>query len=254
MSNFQFDLSKRVVLNLAKEAGIEGQMAKVAVCMDFSGSMTTLYNSGYVQKVVERLIPIAMAFDDNQSIDFYRFDNRAEKLTDVNLSNYSGYVQREVMTRQMGYTNYSPALKLILDDFLKDTTNITKRGVQAGSSGFLGMGKKNDTEISTCRMPVYVIFITDGDCGDKAETERFVRDAAGHGMFIQFVGITNRYSERFAFLEKLDDLSGRFLDNVDFFDIPDSMLTTATDQDFYAKLLNEYPGWVKQAKTKGVIA
>ena len=56
----------------------------------------------------------------------------------------------------------------------------------------------------------------------------------------------------FSFLEKLDDLAGRYIDNADFFSVerPDQ----ETDEDLYALMLTEYKDWLAQAKQKNLLS
>jgi hypothetical protein len=221
---------KTTVLNLKKAAGIDGQKAQVVLAMDFSGSMGPLYANGTVQDVVERILPMGLAFDDNGEIDFYLFESHYVKVPEnITLKNLDGYINNKVMGKyQMGGTNYAPVLKAIYKDFNKK------------SGGILGFGGTN----ATLTDPVYIIFITDGENFDHSETEEIVREMSNAGFFIQFVGIGN---ESFRFLSKLDDLKGRKIDNANFFKCPN--ISRTTDDELYSLLMNEFPGWVKQARS-----
>lgn len=97
-------------------------------------------------------------------------------------------------------------------------------------------------------LPTYVIFITDGDNGDHAEAERAVREASAAPIFFQFVGIGR---ESFPFLSKMDTMSGRVIDNANFFSV--SNLGQKSDDELYKLLLTEFPSYVKEARTKGLI-
>ena len=88
------DLNKQKVLDLKKAKGIDGQFAQVVFCVDYSGSMSSLYRSGAVQKVLERLFPVAMAFDDNQSMDFILFQYDYRKCPEVTPANLVDYVNK----------------------------------------------------------------------------------------------------------------------------------------------------------------
>lgn len=48
--------------------------ARIAVILDISGSMSRLIESGAVQTTLERLLPIAMQFDDNREMEFWTFN------------------------------------------------------------------------------------------------------------------------------------------------------------------------------------
>ena len=67
-------------------------------------------------------------------------------------------------------------------------------------------------------------------------------------IFIQFVGIGK---ESFSFLERLDELSGRFLDNAGFMHVND--IATVKDNELYDRLLNEFPDWLSKAREKRLI-
>ena len=61
----------KTLISLEKKSGFsfDGHRAKVAVAMDFSGSMSSLYRNGSVQSVLSRLMPLALRFDDNGELD-----------------------------------------------------------------------------------------------------------------------------------------------------------------------------------------
>lgn len=230
----KFDLRKQMVFDLVKGTPLENQKAQVVLCMDFSGSMSSLYQNGYVQDVLERIVPVAMQFDDDQKFQLYLFHDEAIKVPlEVGVDNVAGLVNREILNKyDMGGTEYAPPIRMI------------KQHYCTASKGFLGFGKKSDK----LRNPVYVIFITDGENSDKAEAIKALQDISHHGVFFQFIGIGDA---SFTFLRKLDDLPGRFLDNANFLHIHD--LGDITDEQLYSKLLVEFPGWVPQARARGLI-
>lgn len=232
------DLRKEKVLSLSKKAGLEGQRAQVVLVLDFSGSMGHLYGSGAIQELVERILPVGMAFDDNQEVDFYLFHQGVIELPEtLKVSNIPGYINSKIIGKyDMGTTNYAPVIKKVTKKFSK---SITK-------GGFLGIGGK--TEYVQQDLPAYVIFITDGNCDDRGETEEAIREASKTGIFFQFIGIG---SAGFPFLEKLDNLSGRNIDNANFFTVKD--LKQKTDDELYQLLLTEFPSYVKEARNKGLI-
>ncbi len=49
----------------------------------------------------------------------------------------------------------------------------------------------------------------------------------------------------------MDDLRGRVVDNADFFALDD--IDSVTDAELYDRLLNEFPGWLKQVRAKGIL-
>lgn len=66
----KISLRKDKVISLAKERDLSGVKSRVALALDFSGSMSSLFEDGTVQSIIERLIPLALNFDDNGELDF----------------------------------------------------------------------------------------------------------------------------------------------------------------------------------------
>lgn len=222
-------LQKNIILDLKKKKNIDSK-AQIVVAMDYSWSMMHLYRWGFVQRLLDRLFPVALGFDDNESLDFYLFDDGVYSLPPVTRDNYASYIEKNV-EGDMGGTNYAPVLRAIADDKLK-------------TGWFLGFGRKDIVPVD----PVYVIFITDGDNSDHGETNRVIRELSNKGIFVQFVGI-GRAS--FDYLRKLDDLKDRLIDNCNFFAADD--IEKMSDNDLYEKLLNEFPGWIPQARSHKLI-
>jgi hypothetical protein len=233
----RIDIRKKIVLDLKKSKGLENQKAQVILALDFSGSMDHLYRTGKVQELVERMLPLGLAFDDNGEVDFYLFESGVKKLPEnITLANVNGYINNKVMGKySMGGTNYAPVINAIVKDF-----------ANAQSGGFLSFGKGKT--YPTLDNPVYVIFVTDGENSDKREAEEAIIEASKSGIFFQFVGIGNA---GFYFLDKLDNLSGRNIDNANFFKVPD--LSTKSDDDLYSLLLNEFPSFINEARNKRLI-
>ena len=146
MSKHQENLNT-VLINMSKDNKIDmtKHVARVALAMDYSGSMSNLFRNGSVQETVSRLLPIALRFDDNGELESWLFSNGSERLAAVTKDNYSTYV-RKVMNKanmSMGGTNYAPVLKEMVS-YYKD--------------------------IEPSEVPAFIIFITDGENWDTNET------------------------------------------------------------------------------------
>jgi len=250
MSQELLNLRKQIVLNLAKSNGIENQKAQVVLCIDRSGSMQSLYNNGTVQKIIDRVVPIAMQFDDNQAFEMYVFDDNVIKHpNEVTLSNYSNVVNKEMSHYRWGGTNYAPPIKQILKDYVG--VEVKQQTQDVGFFKKLFGTPKQESVLNTTKTlqtPVYVIFITDGENFDKEEARQAIIESSKYGIFYQFVGIGN---EQFRFLNELDTLSGRFIDNANFFKV--SNPNTITDEELYSLLLAEFPSWIGLAKQNNLI-
>lgn len=221
----QLNLRKEVFAVSLRKNNLSNVKARVAVVLDKSGSMQNLYESGFVQKTIERLLPIALKFDDDGELDVWLFANKSKRVDGINEQDFFGYIDREVLGNRAnnfwGGTDYAPVMKDVLKKYTRE-------------------------EPST--LPTYVIFITDGDNFDKPAAERMIKKASEYNIFWQFVGIGNSH---FDFLKRLDDMDGRFIDNANFFEIKD--LNKVSDLDLYNKLFDEYPDWEKEARKKGLI-
>ena len=137
------DLRKNNILDLCKEKPILlNQKSRVAVVMDYSGSMSRKFRDGTVQAVLERLLPIAMQFDDNGEMEVWLFENGYRRLKNMTLENFYGYVQEEILNKKwhMGGTEYAPVMQDIYRKYIKE---------------------------EPAQIPNYVIFITDGNNSDK---------------------------------------------------------------------------------------
>lgn len=198
-----------------------GLQAKVVLVMDYSLSMSYNFKSGLVQDVLETTLPMALEFDDDGQMEVLLFENGFRRLPNVNIDNIDGYIQREVLDKKyrMGGTNYAPVMEEVLKMYNE--------------------GKKNGENI-----PMYVLFMTDGSNSDQAATKKVLKDAAYSPVFWQYVGIGK---ESFPFLEKLDDLKDRYVDNADFFAVRDPHTIT------YDQLLNEFPEWLEYPRVKDML-
>lgn len=217
------EVSEVVKVNLSKQGLNPNTKARVAFVIDISGSMTTAYKRGYVQEIVEKIFPIAINFDDNAEMDVWIFEDGFKRMPAMNKDNYYGYVQREILDKncKFGGTSYAPVLKDVAKYYLEEHPEPT---------------------------PVYVIFITDGDNFDKSETTSIVKDLSNYPIFLQFVGVGGA---GFDYLEQLDDMGGRYVDNADFFEA--DFDDFSKENNLYQKLLQEYPSWLANDKVKNMI-
>lgn len=236
-------LVKQAKVSLEK-TGLGQHRARVCLCLDISGSMHSLYKQGAVQRFTERILALACHFDDDGEIDVFLFGADVHHPEPMNLGNYRDYIaginQRYPLE---GNTRYGKAMTAIRDFYF---------------------GPKAAPEtIQRAETPVYVMFVTDGGTSDQALTERQLRESSFQPIFWQFMGIGKGRKSKskflaaffdctFPFLEKLDELPGRLLDNAAFFSVerPDEH----TDDALYDLLMEEYPAWVGAAKAKGMFS
>ncbi|CAM4406657.1 VWA domain-containing protein [Paenibacillus alkaliterrae] len=241
------DLSKKATISLTKK-GLTDVRARVGLAVDISGSMVQLFRSGVVQNTCERTLGLAMNFDDNEAADVFLFGIKDYGIGEIQKSNFFDFVDREITKKYKleAGTQYAGVLRRIVDFYFPGAVSEKKSG------GLFGFGGKKELQLDTAKFqkqePVYILFVTDGNCTDDRETEDIIRKASKLGIFFQFVGIGN---ESFNFLRKLDDLQGRFIDNAAFFSVKN--LAQTSDDDLYDKLLHEFPSWINEARDKNLV-
>lgn len=208
LNNVLIDMSKGGKIDMTKH------VARVALAMDYSGSMSNLFANGSIQDVITRLLPIALKFDDNGELESWLFSDNKERLDAVTINNYKNYVKKVMMNARMtmGGTNYAPVLKDIVK-YYKD--------------------------VEPSEIPVFIIFITDGENWDTEQTNRIVKELSNYNMFVQFIGIGN---ENFKYLKSLDDMRGRKYDNTGFTAVKD--MNQMTDEELYTEILRQYKNWL----------
>ncbi|MFD0331233.1 VWA domain-containing protein [Streptacidiphilus monticola] len=258
------DLTKKAAISLEKH-GLSEHTARVALCLDISGSMHTLYRSGKVQALVERVLALGLRFDDNGEVDVFLFGTGGHEAGSVGAGSYQGWTQSMLQRNRLEPgTNYAAAMQLIRRHYF-------------GSDG-------PRHQPFADQQPVYVMFVTDGHTTSEQPTRQQVLSSSYEPLFWQFMGIGKssrsvdapqaqqpaadagkggRFGRRFRaaaanwgdgtfrFLEELDDLPGRFLDNADFFAVQDP--ANLSDEQLYDLMTAEYPNWLKQAHGRGLL-
>ena len=213
-------LVKPLTVELEKR-NLQETVAKVALVMDISGSMHSSYSNGAVQEIVNKILPIAVQFDDDGELDFWYFGSKFERRPSVNMGNYENAVPadwQKIMRKIGGGTNALSVMNDVISEY-----------------------EHSD-------LPAYVIFITDGAISN--DTKDAVIRSSRMPIFWQFVGIGNsgegffgRIFGGYGMLEKLDTLSGRYVDNTNFFALDD--FRNVDNAELYGRLLNEFPNWLK---------
>ena len=204
-----------------KKKNLETLVARVGLVMDISGSMTARFKNGTVQETVNKTLPLAVQFDDDGELDCWYYGTTARRMDSVNLENYTKAVPKEwkqLMLELGGCNNEPVVLRMVLDTY-RDT-----------------------------KLPVYVLFITDGGVSKKSEIQKIITEASKLPIFWQFVGVGG---SGYGILEKLDSMKGRYVDNAGFFALDD--FKKVSNEELYARLLEEFPKWLKAIRDKGMI-
>lgn len=215
------DLAKKASISLEKHR-LQDAVARVCLVLDASGSMSGQYSRGKVQEVIERLLPLAVHFDDDGALDVWAFSRKALELPPATLANYAGFIDSAAggwRNWGMMSTNNEPA---VIEQVIAHN-----RGTA---------------------LPVLVIFISDGGVSQNKQIKQLLTDAAALPIFWQFVGLGGR---NYGILEQLDTMSGRIVDNCGFFALDD--LHSIGEQALYDRLLGEFPLWLAAAKRQGIV-
>lgn len=244
MSNI-FDLQKRekVVQFMLEKRNVKNPpVMRVGAALDVSGSAKGLYLNGTIQRTIDRLVPIAMRFDDNGEMDVWTFHNSAQQVASVTKHEMDGYVQREILEKRgvslWGGTEYAPVMQDMCDFYFGDSNKAKPAG-----GGFLGklFGAKPaatpTTASATAQLPAMALILTDGANSDRSATEALLRRAEKLPVYWQMVGVGN--PREFAFIEQMAD----DLDNVGFVSLASLDIS---DEELYDQLLgDELCEWVK---------
>jgi hypothetical protein len=220
-------LVKKVSVSLEKKRLLTDR-AKVALCLDISGSMSSLYRSGKIDTLVRRVMAMGYRFDDDGEIDVFLFGANVHEWGAIGVDDYRTFVKDMQRRHPLeGGTKYGAAIERIRSFYAR-----------------------NNPE----GLPVYVMFVTDGGTDDKSKTEKELRAASAEPIFWQFmaIGATGIFSgARFEFLEKLDELTGRKVDNANFFQVADP--AAPSDEEMFELMMGEYPDWLKAAQAARIL-
>ncbi|MBA3524394.1 MAG: VWA domain-containing protein [Geodermatophilaceae bacterium] len=243
-------LTKTAAVSLEKR-GLSEHSARVALCLDISGSMHSLYRSGKIQKLAERILALGLRFDDDGQVDVFLFGRKAHEAGSLDISNHATYTDQMIKQFPLeSATYYGLVMQMVRKHYFG--TDELRRSP---------MGQP---------LPVYVMFVTDGSTGDKDRTRDQIIASSFEPLFWQFMAIgkssmavtvggqapkkkKGRFASggEFAFLEELDNLEGRYVDNANFFAVEDP--ATIPDEALYELLMGEYPGWLTLARQGGLL-
>lgn len=228
------DNLKACAVDLKKKSSIDmlNHKARVAVVIDHSGSMIGDFRDGTVQRTLQSLVPLALAFDDNAEMEVWLFwdkkfrDEGFVEAPAMTLENLSDYVNEELATwdksKFWGCTEYHHVIDDVMRHYFEDASNMSDD-------------------------PVFVIFITDGNPSDVKLTKNSIRESSKKNIFIQFIGIGG---SKFDVLESLDDLGGRSIDNTGFMAMRN--LKDLNETELYTEMLGQYVKWLEDKVKLGI--
>ncbi|MCX5285970.1 VWA domain-containing protein [Streptomyces sp. NBC_00198] len=207
-----------------RKGGLEGSRMAVYLVVDRSRSMAGYFQNGAVQHLSDRALALSTQLDDDGQVPLVMFDHRPLSMTLVQLTAYQGVVAAEHARLggkdTMGRTRYATAMQSVIDHYR-----------------FTGAAD-----------PALVVFQTDGIPDDAYDTEQKLREASELPMFWAFVGFG---SKRVGFLDSLDNIRGRAVDNASYFHAGADPLTLS-DTDLFNGITHELPAWRAAAVRHGI--
>lgn len=212
------DLAKTAAVSLEKNQ-LAGEAFAVYLVLDHSGSMTRFYQHGDVQRLAEQALGLAVNLDDDGIVPLIFFGSKAEPPMPIGLISYRGIIGREHPRVPWGTTDYAAAMRAVTEHYW--STSPTD--------------------------PALVIFQTDGEPDSRSAAEAELRATSGMPIFWSFVGFGSRVS----FLEGLDHLDGRQMDNAGFFHAADP--DQVSDADLYTGIVRDLPAWLTDSRAAGIV-
>lgn len=228
-------------------ANLVENSSEVVLCMDVSDQMIDYLDSGKAQVIAERILAFATHMDIDSHIDLFLFAERAFFIGSMDLNNFDGFITDALDKYNLeGHADYMNVINLIRTTYLKHA--------------------ESDGKVKIRETPVYVYFISNGETDDPDAIAKEISAASYEPIFWQFmtmgttkadlqkglIGFLLRpFVDDYSFLELIDDMKDRFIDNVDFFNIydPDQI----SDDEFFKLMMTEFPNWLVEAKEKGMI-
>lgn len=227
--------AEKVGIVLAKRGLAQVPPVRVGTALDVSGSAQHFYTSGVMQETLDRLLAVALKFDDNGELDAWLFhDGVLPQLPTLTEADEGSYVNKVILKQRglWGGTSYAPVLNEAVKFYFGE--NSPKRSV---FGSLFGGGKPT---ASAPKAPAMVLFVTDGSNGDRQQTEEVFRAAEANKtpVYFNMVGIGD--PSYFTFIEEMADKYG----NVGFTNLNDLKMS---DDDLYDKIVNqEFVDWIKK--------
>jgi len=218
--------------------------ARVALVLDISASMNGLYQNGTVQRVTEKALALASRFDDDGQMEVFLFGKSVHTCGVIGIKNIQQAIQTLVRKHPLeSSTRYGLALQTLRLHYFPQVELQTLAAVPSLLGRLMGQKSTPFKPTLPAQTPIFVLFITDGETLDQALAVEEMTRLSQLPMFFKFIGVGQA---SFPFLQRLDDLKGRALDNADFVQFSD--LDTVADPVLYERLIQEYDQYLLRAR------
>lgn len=202
---YKLDLRKKQVGIILEKNNLQDEKAQVSILIDWSGSMYDNVYLKVVQKIVERILPIALSMDKDKTMSTWIFTGGFKRIVDVTEKNYDGFVQDKI---------------------------IKPYDMPRGGTTFLPVLTDTWKEHGDSKIPTFIIMFTDGNNDDEETTERFLKHHENDNVYLHIVGIGK---EKFCFVNRIKFKNVKFtkIENID----------KATDEFLYETFIEGYKKW-----------
>ena len=124
--------------------------------------MHKLYDKGAMAELVQRVLALGLLLDEDSEIEIFLFGAESYHFGSINAANYQTFVADMLARHRLeAGTHYGKVMSLIRQHYKE----------------------------MVMRLPVYVMFVTDGDTSDRKQSEQQITEASREGIFWQFMGI-----------------------------------------------------------------
>ncbi|KVW39254.1 VWA domain-containing protein [Burkholderia ubonensis] len=238
----------KVAIVLEKRQILKPPVVRVGAALDISGSAKALYKSGVIQETHDRILGIALKFDDNGEVDTWTFTEGFDRLPTATPDNYGAYITDFVLNGDIdkwGGTQYAPVMHDIVDFFFRAPEPERKREAKRGFLSRL-FGGADDAPAppsapvsANGHLPAWVLFVTDGQNpkNDRKRVRQLLAESQHYPLYWSLVGVGD--PSEFGFLEEVADE----LPNVGFLHLES---LDVSDEQIYEQLITqEFCDWVR---------
>ncbi|OJA27628.1 VWA domain-containing protein [Burkholderia ubonensis] len=238
----------KVAIVLEKRQILKPPVVRVGAALDISGSAKALYKSGVIQETHDRILGIALKFDDNGEVDTWTFTEGFDRLPTATPDNYGAYITDFVLNGDIdkwGGTQYAPVMNDIVDFFFRAPEPERKREAKRGFLSRL-FGGADDTPAppsapvsANGHLPAWVLFVTDGQNpkNDRKRVRQLLAESRHYPLYWSLVGVGD--PSEFDFLEEVADE----MPNVGFLHLES---LDVSDEQIYEQLITqEFCDWVR---------
>lgn len=259
MTHFDLQKDTAKVKFILEKKQVPKITAEVVAILDVSGSTQSLYLKGTMQEGLQRIVPVALNFDDNGSLPVYVFsdgNDYSQLKNQLTSTNYKDFITNEILFNQdlklWGSTDYEPVLWQALHDlgFIVDQTPTV---VPSFFKSLFNRSTANNPvhEFKTdskSHLPAIIYFITDGENSreDKAPTRALLEQmsTARANVYFNFIGVGEA---SFSFLKEIGDA----YPNTGFAQIKDIARTAGSDEIYEFLIPDELTTWLRSGALTG---